>query len=278
MHQDFKELLSAFNAGQVRYLIVRGYAVSFHAQPRATKDLDILIGADAENSKAVFAALAKFGAPIEGLSAKDFAEPDNFFRIGTPPVMVDIMPKIIGVEFEEAWKRRVDVRIDNDLSVPFISREDLLVAKLSAGRAQDLIDVDALRESDQSQYIEEQQRPVSPVTEARSELDRIKKEEREEWLTQREQKGASPTLEEIRAKGCEDWLKLRQQRTQESSRDPQHRSAERDQETKPKDSSADGTCFGQKVGPVWGSSVYVKHANAWKWTFGINVPALREGV
>ena len=45
MHQDFKELLSAFNAGQVRYLIVGGYAVSYHAQPRATKDLDILIGA-----------------------------------------------------------------------------------------------------------------------------------------------------------------------------------------------------------------------------------------
>jgi hypothetical protein len=58
MHQDFKELLSAFNAGQVKYLILGGYAVSFHAQPRATKDLDILIGADAENSKAVFAALA----------------------------------------------------------------------------------------------------------------------------------------------------------------------------------------------------------------------------
>jgi hypothetical protein len=56
-------------------------------QPRATKDLDILIGADVENSKAVFAALAKFGAPIEGLSAKDIAEPDNFFRMGTPPVL-----------------------------------------------------------------------------------------------------------------------------------------------------------------------------------------------
>jgi hypothetical protein len=37
--------------------------------------------------------------------------------------------------------------------------------------------------------------------------------------------------------------------------------------------TADGTCFGQKVGPVWGSSVYVKHGDAWKWTFGINVPA-----
>lgn len=46
MHQDFKELLSAFNAERVRYLIVGGYAVSLHAQPRATKDLDILIGED----------------------------------------------------------------------------------------------------------------------------------------------------------------------------------------------------------------------------------------
>ena len=55
---------------------------------------------------------AKFGAPIEGIGAMDFAEPDSFFRMGTPPVMVDIMPKISGVEFEEAWRRRVDVRID----------------------------------------------------------------------------------------------------------------------------------------------------------------------
>src|ERR1700726_286498 len=117
MHQDFKELLSAFNAGQVRYLIVGGYAVSFHAQPRATKDLDILISPDAENSKAVYTALAKFGAPIEGLSAQDFAEPDSFFRMGTPPpVMVDIMPKISGVEFEEAWRRRVDVPMDDNLT------------------------------------------------------------------------------------------------------------------------------------------------------------------
>jgi hypothetical protein len=130
MHQDFKELLSAFNAGRVRYLIVGGYAVSFHAQPRATKDLDILIGADAENSKAVYAALAKFGAPIEGLSAEDFAEPDNFFRMGTPPVMVDIMPKISGVEFEEAWGRRVDVQLDDKLTATFISYQDLLVAKI----------------------------------------------------------------------------------------------------------------------------------------------------
>jgi len=218
MHQDFKELLSVFNAAQVRYLIVGGYAVSYHAQPRATKDLDILIGADAENSKAVYAALAKFGAPIEGLSAKDFAEPDNFFRMGTPPVMVDIMPKISGVEFE--------------LSVPFISRQDLLIAKLSAGRAQDLIDVDALREGGQSQEIDQQQSPSSPTKGAQNELEQIKKEGREDWLKQRKQKGSAETIEELRAKGREDWLKLRQQQTQGNSRDPPDRSVEKNQDAK----------------------------------------------
>jgi hypothetical protein len=233
MHQDFKELLSAFNAGQVRYLIVGGYAVSFHAQPRATKDLDILIGADAENSKAVYAALAKFGAPIEGLSAKDFAEPDNFFRMGTPPVMVDIMPKITGVEFEEAWSRRVDVQIDDDLSVPFISRQDLLTAKLAAGRAQDLIDVDALRESSQSEEIDQQRSPPSPVKSAQAELEQIRKEGPEDWLKRRQQNGSTEILEELRAHGREDWLKLRQYQTRENSRDPPDRSAEKDQGTKP---------------------------------------------
>jgi hypothetical protein len=233
MHQDFKELLSAFNAGQVRYLIVGGYAVSFHAQPRATKDLDILIGADAENSSAVFAALAKFGAPIEGLSAKDFAEPENFFRMGTPPVMVDIMPKITGVEFEEAWIRRVDVQIDDDLSVPFISRQDLLIAKLAAGRAQDLIDVDALRESSQSQEIDDQQSASSPARSSQNEPEQIRKEGREDWLKQRQQKGSAETLEELRATVREDRRILRPQQTRENSRDPPDRSAEKEQDAKP---------------------------------------------
>ncbi len=132
MFQDFKELLSEFNAHQVKYLVVGGYAVSFHAQPRATKDLDILVRADAENSKAVYSALAKFGAPVERLSARDFSEPGNFFRMGTPPVMVDILPSIGGVDFESAWGRRVDVAVDDNLTVPFISRDDLLGSNISS--------------------------------------------------------------------------------------------------------------------------------------------------
>ena len=86
MFPDFKDLLFALNAHQVKYLVVGGYAVGFHAQPRATRDLDILISAEAENGEAVYAALAQFGAPLEGLTLQDLIEPGSFFRMGTPPV------------------------------------------------------------------------------------------------------------------------------------------------------------------------------------------------
>jgi hypothetical protein len=63
MFDDFKKLLSVFNAHSVKYLVVGGYAVSFHAQPRATKDLDLFLKADPANAKATYAALASFASP-----------------------------------------------------------------------------------------------------------------------------------------------------------------------------------------------------------------------
>jgi hypothetical protein len=152
MFDDFKELLSIFNAQKVKYLIVGGYAVSLHAQPRATNDIDLLIKPDAENAKAVYAALSKFGAPVDGLKAEDFVDRDKFFRMGRAPLVVDILPQIEGIDFDRAWQNRVESVIDphSSLTAFFISREDLIAAKLAAGRPQDLADAAALREAEDS--------------------------------------------------------------------------------------------------------------------------------
>jgi hypothetical protein len=85
MFKDFKELLSAFNAHSVKYLIVGGYAVSLHAQPRATKDLDIFIKADPANAQAAYAALASFGAPLSSITMVDLADPHKFIRLDNRP-------------------------------------------------------------------------------------------------------------------------------------------------------------------------------------------------
>ena len=153
MYPDFKELLSTLNAHKVKYLIVGGYAVGFHGQPRATKDLGILIGADVENATAVYDALAGFGAPLQDLTPSDLLDRDRFYRIGRAPVMIEILPTIKGVEFDDAWQRRVEIVVDAEtgLAAPLISREDLITAKLAAGRPQDLADVDAIRKAEQAQ-------------------------------------------------------------------------------------------------------------------------------
>ena len=149
MYQDYKDLLSAFNAHGVRYLIVGAYAVIYHAQPRFTKDIDILIKADPANAQATYAALAAFGAPLQDIRPEDFAERGSFFRFGHDPHGFDILPEIPGVDFEEAWKRRVEGVIDpaSGLKVFFISAPDLIAAKLAAGRPQDIADAAALREA-----------------------------------------------------------------------------------------------------------------------------------
>ena len=153
MYPDFKELLSVLNEHHVKYLIVGAYAVSIHAQPRATKDLDILVKADAQNARAVFAALAQFGAPLQGLTSANFAEPGPFFRMGREPISVDILTAIPGVEFDTAWPRRVEDVVDpaSGLKANFISREDLIAAKLASARPQDLADVDAIRRATETQ-------------------------------------------------------------------------------------------------------------------------------
>ena len=146
MNQDYKDLLSAFHSHGVRYLIVGAYAVIYHAQPRFTKDIDLLIKADPLNAQATYSALAEFGAPLQGIRPEDFAEQGNFFRFGRDPYGFDILPDIPGVDFETAWERRVEGIIDpkSGLRAFFISAPDLLAAKLAAGRPQDLADADAI--------------------------------------------------------------------------------------------------------------------------------------
>lgn len=160
MHPDFKELLSILNEHGVKYLIVGAYAVSIHAQPRATKDIDILIRPDPENAGTVFRALAKFGAPLQGLSAADFAEPGPFFRMGQAPVGVDILTEVPGVDFDAAWLRRVEDTIDAEsgLRASFLSRDDLIASKLASGRPRDLADVDDMRKAEDSR----RRKPAKP--------------------------------------------------------------------------------------------------------------------
>ena len=145
---DFKELLKIFEKHKIRYLVVGGYAVMKYSEPRFTKDLDVFIATDQENANSVYTALKEFGAPLENLTPDDFAHEGYFYQMGRPPLRIDIMMSIPGIQFDKAWQNREVFELD-DLQIFFISRSDLIMAKEASGRPQDKIDLEKLREAEQ---------------------------------------------------------------------------------------------------------------------------------
>ena len=140
-NRDFRDLLAELSAHDVQFLIVGGYAVTFHARPRFTKDLDIWVDPSPDNSVRVFAALAAFGAPLQmhGVTAQDFATAGTIYQIGLPPNRVDILTLVDGLQFAPCWDRRSRARFA-DVEVAYLSREDLIVNKRTVARPQDLED------------------------------------------------------------------------------------------------------------------------------------------
>lgn len=140
VNPDFSEMLSAFSAEGVEYLLVGAYALAVHGLPRATGDLDLWVGTAGENPQRVRRALKRFGAPLDQLTLADLKQPDVVFQVGVAPRRIDVMTSIDGVGFAEAWGRRFEAGLDG-LTVHVISREDLIRNKKAAGRPQDVADV-----------------------------------------------------------------------------------------------------------------------------------------
>lgn len=140
MNSNFKELLTILNDCQVNYLVVGGYAYIFYAEPRYTKDIDLWIEPTQQNALRLREALMQFGGWVEGMSLEHFTTERTMFQIGLPPCRVDFLTSIPGLEFPQAYAARKMANIEK-LAVPFLSLSDLITAKRTAGREQDLRDV-----------------------------------------------------------------------------------------------------------------------------------------
>ena len=138
----YKELLQLLNKFEVEYLIVGGFAVMKYGEPRYTKDLDVWVHNSPENSLRVVEALRKFGAPLDhdGVTSETFTEKQLVYQIGIAPVRIDILTEITGVEFSNAWKKRVASTFFG-VPVHFISLDDLAANKRALGRSSDLKDL-----------------------------------------------------------------------------------------------------------------------------------------
>lgn len=141
--KDFRDLLHAFVGRNVRFLIVGAYALAVLGRPRATGDLDVWIEATLENAERTYAALGDFGAPLHALTVADLSIPGVVFQIGLPPLRIDILTQISGVDFATAWPRRRAATF-GDVAVSVIGREDFIANKRASGRLKDLADAERL--------------------------------------------------------------------------------------------------------------------------------------
>ena len=148
MYPDFKELLLAFNAHNIEYLIVGAHALAAHGHVRATKDLHLWVRPEESNAQRVLTALSHFGAPLSGLTANDLSTKETIFQIGLPPLRIDVITSIDGVEFAEAWPDRLET-LFGGVPAFVIARHHLITNKKTTGRLQDLADVQQL-ESDKT--------------------------------------------------------------------------------------------------------------------------------
>lgn len=143
LNSDFKDMLSALKQEKAEYLLVEGYALAAHGQPRATGDMDLWVRPSEENARKVWSALAKFGAPLSDTPFSYFAHPDHVFQIGLPPNRIDVLTSVAGVEFDEAWPSRLLTQVDG-IKITVIGWKHLLQNKKAAGRPKDLVDVNTL--------------------------------------------------------------------------------------------------------------------------------------
>ena len=140
LNTDFRDMLSALLDAHAEFLLVGAYALAVHGVPRATGDMDLLLRPSSENAARVMTALQHFGAPLFDLSQDDLQQPDTVFQIGLAPRRIDLLTSIDGVDFEEAWRERIETTVEG-LVIQVIGQQHLIQNKRAVGRPKDMADV-----------------------------------------------------------------------------------------------------------------------------------------
>jgi len=143
LSKDFIEFIESLNANSVRYLVVGGYAVSFHGYPRYTKDLNIWFESEIQNTEKVLKALNVFGFGSIDIESANLLEENNIIQLGSPPNRIDMITSLKGLVFEKCYPERIRVEIQGTL-IDFIDIENLKTNKKATGRPQDLADLENL--------------------------------------------------------------------------------------------------------------------------------------
>ncbi len=142
-NEDFRDFIAALNDQGVKYILVGGYSVILHGYSRTTGDMDIWVERTAENYSKLLLAFRQFKMPMFDMTEENFLHHSEWdvFTFGIPPVAIDLMVKIKGLDFNRCYINSLLFE-DGDLKIRTIQKSDLILAKKSSGRAKDLNDLE----------------------------------------------------------------------------------------------------------------------------------------
>jgi hypothetical protein len=140
---DLSEFLRLLHSHAVEYLLVGGHAVGYYGHPRATNDMDIWVRPTAENAAKLVRVFIDFGYSPNSIRPEIFLDRDKVIRIGVPPVCIDVIMAVSGVDFSSCYPRRNSQSISG-VPATLISLEDLKANKQASGRLKDLDDLENL--------------------------------------------------------------------------------------------------------------------------------------
>lgn len=144
-NDDFRDFIQAMNNQNVDYILVGGYAVILHGYRRVTGDMDIWVDRTKENYLKLIRAFTEFGLPVFDMTEQNFLDVDttDVFSYGRPPVSIDIITKLKGVKFQDAYPQ-AQVYNEDGLMIRFLHLNNLIEAKKAAGRHKDWDDIEKL--------------------------------------------------------------------------------------------------------------------------------------
>ena len=140
---DFKDFLKLLNSRHVEYLLIGGYAVGYYGYSRATADLDVWIAISSENAEKMVTVLRDFGFDVAGFSAATFQAANKVIRMGVPPLRIEVLTTISGVQFADCYRQRKIDTLDG-IEVNLIGLAQLKINKRASGRFKDLDDLEHL--------------------------------------------------------------------------------------------------------------------------------------
>ena len=141
---DFVDFIELLNKHSVEYLVVGAHALAFHGRPRHTGDLDVWIKKSDDNAEKMLNVIHDFGFSSLGLTKDDFLRENYVTQLGYPPLRIDILSAISGVQFDEAFNGKINADIEG-LQISFINVQDFIANKRASGRKKDLGDIESLK-------------------------------------------------------------------------------------------------------------------------------------